>query len=182
MKSIGFFFRFIPVIISTSATLLISITPASAQIKQIDITLNSSASQTFTSLVGQAESLAKSAIEQEFAQDASLQEVSITIVGERKGQIVPLLIATVSRSEWQKEPNMQAWIRYLADSEVLLGFREPVAPQAAANASSTIATGPSPSGSITVRTSNGLVTLQTGSNVPNPNEYDDGRGFDDEDD
>ncbi|MGB7439451.1 MAG: hypothetical protein WA919_00150 [Coleofasciculaceae cyanobacterium] len=182
MKLVGFFSWFLLVIISTSVTLLITTSPASAQIRQIDITLNSSASQTFTSLIEQAEFLAKSAIDQEFAQDKSLQEVSVTIVGERNGQLVPLLITKVSRSEWQKEPKVQTWVRYLADSEVLLGFREPLVTQSAANASRAVATKPPRLGSITVNTGNRAITLKTGSDVSEQNDYGDGRGFDDEDD
>lgn len=182
MKLVGFFSWFLLVIISTSVTSLITTFPASAQIRQIDITLNSSASQTFTSLIEQAEFLAKSAIDQEFAQDKSLQEVSVTIVGERKGQLVPLLITKVSRSEWQKEPKVQILVRYLADSEVLLGFREPLVIESAANTSRTVATKPPRPGSITVNTGNRTIILKTGSDVSEQNDYGDGRGFDDEED
>lgn len=108
-------------------------TPAWAEPNHIDFTLSSQANQTFTDLMQQAEALARDLVEQAFAQSSSLTEVSITIVGEHKGQEVPLLFSRVSRSNWQNQPSIQLWTRYASDSATLLGFKKPnVVPQSVA--------------------------------------------------
>lgn len=109
-------------------------TPAAwAEPSRIDFTLSSQANQTFTNLMQQAEALAGNLIEQAFTQSPSLTEVSITIVGEHKGQEVPLLFSRVSRSNWHKKPSIQLWTRYASDSAILLGFKKPgVIPQSVA--------------------------------------------------
>lgn len=108
-------------------------TPAAwAEPSQINFTLSSQANQTFTSLMQQAEALAGSLIEQAFAESPSLTEVSLTIIGEHKGQEVPLLFSRVSRSNWQKEPSIQRWTRYASNSATLLGFLKPNVPHSIA--------------------------------------------------
>lgn len=102
--------------------------PASAEPRKI-VTLSSQGNQTFASLTQQAEALARTAVEQAFAQSHSLTEVSITIVGEHNGQEIPLLYSRVSRSNWQKKPKIQAWTRYASNSATLLGFSKPKVPK-----------------------------------------------------
>lgn len=104
--------------------------PAWAESKSFNFTLISGGSQTFKSLTEQAESLASNSIKQEFAENSSLSEITITILGERNGQEVPLLVAKVSRSQWQAEPIIQNWTRYLGNSATLLGFNKPKQTQA----------------------------------------------------
>ncbi len=103
--------------------------PVWAEIKHNHLFLSSYEHQTFESLMQQAESLAKTSIEQGFAESPNLTEMSVIIVGERNGQEVPLLISKVSRSDWQKDPNIHQWTHYFNSSEVLLGFLKPQVPQ-----------------------------------------------------
>lgn len=105
--------------------------PSWAEPRQI-VKLSSQGNQTFAGLMQQAEALARKLVEQAFAQSPSLTEVSITIVGERNGQEVPLLYSRVSRSNWQKEPRIQTWTRYPSNSAILLGFSKPKVPQSVA--------------------------------------------------
>ncbi len=108
----------------------IDFTPSSASnqtagTRQIDFTLRSENNQTFTALMQQAEVLAKSLIERGFAESPDTTELSVNILGERDGQEVPLLFSRVSRSDWQKQPIIRQWTRYLSSSAVLLGFKKP---------------------------------------------------------
>jgi hypothetical protein len=99
---------------------------AVAESEQIDITLNANGHQTFDSLMQQAEVEASNAIAQLFATHPNITEVSIRIMGERNGQEVPLIFATVSRTDWQQDPRLQPWARYFGRSPmVLLGFSQP---------------------------------------------------------
>lgn len=103
-------------------------TPVKAETKQSNFTLRADSNQTFETLVQQAESLASKLIKQGFAEKSSVTEVSVTIMGERNGQEVPLLLSRVSRSSWQTEPKIQRWSRYF-DTAMLLGFLQPQNPQ-----------------------------------------------------
>ena len=108
----------------------IDFTPSSesnqtAGTRQIDFTLRAESNQTFTALMQQAEVLAKSLVERGFAESPSITELSVNILGERNGQEVPLLFSRVSRSNWQKQPSIRQWTRYLGSSAVLLGFKKP---------------------------------------------------------
>lgn len=131
--------------------------PAWAQTNQIAFILPSYANQTFECIMQQAASLARASIAREFAENPDLTEVSVTILGQHNGQTVPVLLAKVSRSDWQKKPIIAKWIRYFSSSEVLLGFKQPQAPQSFPQTSQTLS-----------RTESNWIG--------------DGRGFDDEDD
>ncbi|MFB8790517.1 MAG: hypothetical protein U7123_17105 [Potamolinea sp.] len=108
------------------SSLVTTINPASAEIKERDLILNFNSNQSFETLIQQAEDLAKQSIEREFTEKSTLTEVSLTILVERHGQIVPFLRSKVSRSQWQKDANIRRWTQYLvSNSGVLLGFYNP---------------------------------------------------------
>ena len=94
-----------------------------AQTKESYLTLDSDSSQSFASLVQQAEDLAKESIAREFQENPALTEVTIIITAERNRQRVPVLRSRVSRLDWQKDATIEQWTRYLADAQSLLGFR-----------------------------------------------------------
>lgn len=103
-----------------------------ANFKQVDFTLKAQKEQTFSQLIQQAELQATNLVEQEFAANPSVTEVAVNILGDRDGQQAPLLIARVSRNNWQQQPAIRQWTKYFATSAVLLGFNEPApAPSAA---------------------------------------------------
>ncbi|MBW4663803.1 MAG: hypothetical protein KME01_06305 [Chroococcus sp. CMT-3BRIN-NPC107] len=121
-------------LLSVAAIFLISIceiSPVKAQVeqinsaRQIDVTLKTQENQTFNQLIQQAEVSAIALIEQEFATNSGITEVSVTILGDRQGQQVPLLFSKVSRSDWQQQPTIRQWTKYFVTSAVLLGFNKP---------------------------------------------------------
>lgn len=99
----------------------INTNPAWAETKFVNITLSSDGNQNFQSLVQQSETLATNLLKQQFLENSSISDVSVTVVGEHNGQEVPLLFTRVSRSDWQTEPKFKPWTRYL-NTAVLLGF------------------------------------------------------------
>ncbi|NET30608.1 MAG: hypothetical protein F6K19_01215 [Cyanothece sp. SIO1E1] len=111
---------------------------ALAEERQVSYILDSSQSRTFRALLQEAESIAKESIAQEFTQSSDVTEVSITISGDRNGQIVPLLIAVVSRQEWQQGNSLAQATRF-SSSEFLLGFLEPASNPSGAGGSSVAA-------------------------------------------
>ena len=98
-------------------------TVAWAENKQISYTLNAH-NGSYQALIEQAESWAGKLIGQEFTQNSSLTEVTVSIIGERNGQEVPLLTAKVSRANWQENPQTRSWTQYHSSSAVLLGFKQ----------------------------------------------------------
>jgi len=107
-------------IISLTASISIGL----AETKERYLTLDSDGSQSFASLVQQAEDLAKESIAREFQENPALTEVTIIITAERNRQRVPVLRSRVSRHDWQKNARIEQWTRYFADAQLLLGFRD----------------------------------------------------------
>jgi len=114
---------FSPFILATvffSASISVSL----AETKESYLTLNSEDSQSFASLVQQAEDLATLSIAREFQENPGLTEVTVIITATRSRQFVPVLRSRVSRSQWQKDASIERWTRYFADAKLLLGFRD----------------------------------------------------------
>lgn len=75
-------------------------------------------------LAVQAEVLAEREINRQFVQDIGVSEIEVVIVGDRDGEIVPILTATVSRTQWQETPEVNAWAQYYISSHALLQRHE----------------------------------------------------------
>ncbi|PSB14969.1 hypothetical protein C7B69_18650 [filamentous cyanobacterium Phorm 46] len=101
-----------------------SISVSLAETKESYLTLDSEDSQSFASLVQQAEDLAALSIAREFQENPGLTEVTVIVTADRSRQRVPVLRSRVSRSQWQKDASIERWTRYFADAKLLLGFRD----------------------------------------------------------
>lgn len=96
-----------------------------AQTREHNFTLPVNRNQSIVNFLQQAEDLASNVIEQEFTENSEVTEVSITILGDHNGQIVPLLTSKVSRSQWEQDPRIYRWTRYFNSAGgMLLGFYE----------------------------------------------------------
>ncbi|MEG4347852.1 hypothetical protein QUB70_31940 [Microcoleus sp. A003_D6] len=118
------YLRLLSAVILAIISLTASISIALAETKERYLTLDSDGSQSFASLVQQAEDLAKESIAREFQENPALTEVTIVITANRSRQRVPVLRSRVSRREWQKDSRIEQWTRYFADAKLLLGFRD----------------------------------------------------------
>lgn len=92
------------------------------QTKFFDFTLGTQSIETFADLIQQAELRASALISEEFTQNPSITEITVSILAEGNGQKVPLLVSQVSRSDWQIQPTIKQWTKYFAGSAALLGF------------------------------------------------------------
>ena len=63
-------------------------------------------------LISQAESMVSQEIVRHFDSDPSLAEVEIVVLGSRNGDVIPVLTTTVSRTQWQENPQVSAWTKY----------------------------------------------------------------------
>ncbi|MEG5159046.1 hypothetical protein QUB37_01145 [Microcoleus sp. AT3-A2] len=118
------YIRLLSAVILAIISLTASISIALAETKERYLTLDSDGSQSFASLVQQAEDLAKESIAREFQENPALTEVTIIITADRSRQRVPVLRSRVSRHDWQKDARIEQWTRYFADAQLLLGFRD----------------------------------------------------------
>ena len=118
------YLRLLLTVILAIISLTASISIALAETKERYLTLDSDGSQSFASLVQQAEDLAKESIAREFQENPALTEVTIIITADRSRQRVPVLRSRVSRHDWQKDARIEQWTRYFADAQLLLVFRD----------------------------------------------------------
>ncbi len=90
--------------------------PARAQVQPIvqpvviDLLVDGSVAS--NDVLAEAESLAGSAISSQFAQNPALPEINVTVLGNRNGEVIPILTITVSREQWQSNPQVNVWTRY----------------------------------------------------------------------
>lgn len=118
----GIYHRFLVSTIIILGSFFAFVSTACAETKELNFLLNSNGSESFEALVQQAQDLVKTTIEEEFAQHPEVSEVTIVLLSDRNGQIVPILRSKVSRSQWQQDSRIYRWTRLFNSSGVLLGF------------------------------------------------------------
>ena len=118
------YLRLLSAVILAIISLTASISIGLAETKERYLTLDSDGSQSFASLVQQAEDLAKESIAREFQENPALTEVTVIITADRSRQKVPVLRSRVSRHDWQQDARIEQWTKYFADAQLLLGFRD----------------------------------------------------------
>ncbi len=67
-----------------------------------DITIERQPNETYDSLVQRAETAATAALEQGFNRSSQITDVSIVVLGQNQGAIVPVLAIGVSRPQWTR--------------------------------------------------------------------------------
>ncbi|NJN21975.1 MAG: hypothetical protein HC812_13330 [Leptolyngbya sp. RL_3_1] len=89
---------------------------------------------TQSSLLDQAETLVRQAIATTFGQQSDVNEIEVLVLGDRHGEISPILVTSVSRTQWQADPQVSRWTRYYTEGTHALLQRhseiEPTAPAA----------------------------------------------------
>lgn len=71
-------------------------------------------------------------ISDQFRQKPALSEIEVVVVGNRHGEIVPILSTTVSRTQWQKTPGVSLRTKYYNASYALLQRYEGSPPETVA--------------------------------------------------
>lgn len=94
--------------------------PAHAGAQNIVIDIPVYGQTPYSNLTAQAESLVRNAINRQFGQDTGLLNVQVFVMGDRNGEVIPLLTTSVSRTQWQQNPQVSAWTRYYSVSYALL--------------------------------------------------------------
>ncbi len=95
------------------------ILPAFADTHSMFLELSVPRQASYNSLVKQAEFLASQAITNYFSNNPGMSAVQVTVLGDRNGNLAPLLTATVSRAQWQKQASISVWAQYYTAQAVL---------------------------------------------------------------
>lgn len=94
--------------------------PALAYSARNTITLDWEQGEPYSSLLRRAEAAARAATQRSFDSDILITDVVITIVGDSRGSVVPVLTLEVSRNEWRTRPDPTYWSTYYRTSQTLL--------------------------------------------------------------
>ena len=89
--------------------------------QQITTTVDANLATSYSALVQQAGQRALVTIAGEFLNPAR-QEVSMMVFATRQGRIAPIFTATVTRSQWERDPTGTTWANFMTRSNTLLGF------------------------------------------------------------
>ena len=116
---------------------------AVAEVGEHHLTIDAN-SPSYNALIQKAESLAKKSIDEAFQKNSNLESFTVMILGERRGQIVPILRTRVTRSQWQANGDVSEWTRYFNRSESLLGYNQPAPAESGPGAASRPQTRPQP--------------------------------------
>ncbi len=89
-----------------------------------NITIDRQPDETYNSLIQRAESAARTAVRQSFAQGSQITNVSVVISGQNQGVIAPILTVGVSRLQWNRNGNAQDGFTYFNSARSLLRLDE----------------------------------------------------------
>ena len=70
-------------------------------------------------LIRQAEFMGGQEIIQHFNTNPSLTDIEVVVLGNRNGDIVPVLTTVVSRIQWQENSDVSAWTEYYGSHALL---------------------------------------------------------------
>jgi hypothetical protein len=91
---------------------------------EVNLSIKRQPSENYDRFVQRAETLATQTVQQRFAENQSLDELRVLVVGENQGAIAPLLTVQVNRLDWRGEPNVKRWQTVFPYSQDLLGFNQ----------------------------------------------------------
>ncbi|NEQ55093.1 MAG: hypothetical protein F6K11_34065 [Leptolyngbya sp. SIO3F4] len=93
--------------------------------QRISITLQADNVKDYGRLLEQAVVAGNDAISNTFEANPDTAPVKLTVLVNRNGQVLPILVAEVSRDEWQQQSDVQSWARYSTSARTLLGYAQP---------------------------------------------------------
>jgi len=93
--------------------------PAYAETQNVIIDVPVYGQPVYSDLILQTELMVSEAINRQFTQNADLSTVQVVAIAHHQGEIIPILITTVSLSQWQENPQVSSWTRYSASYALL---------------------------------------------------------------
>lgn len=91
----------------------------------VNVTIEADQVNNYGRLMEQVVSAANDAISNAFTTNANSDPVNVTVLINRNGQVLPVLVAEISHDQWQQQPDVQIWARYSTSVRRLLGYAQP---------------------------------------------------------
>ena len=91
----------------------------------LNVTIEADQINNYGRLMEQVVSQANDAIANAFATNSNVEPIDLTVLINRNGQVLPVMVAEISRDQWQQQPDVQSWARYSTSVRVLLGYAQP---------------------------------------------------------
>lgn len=76
--------------------------------------------ESFDAFLQRAEIIARAGVQRSFDSDVLMTDVIVNIVGENQGTSMPVMTVSVSRRDWQAQPDVTAWAQYYDAARTLL--------------------------------------------------------------
>lgn len=93
---------------------------AEAYTSRLNLFLVRESGESFDTFLRRSEIIARAGVQRSLDSDVLMTEAIVTIIGESQGLSVPILTVTVSRSDWQRQPDILAWVEYYPAARALL--------------------------------------------------------------
>ncbi len=93
---------------------------AEAYSSRLNLFLVRESGESFDTFLRRSEIIARAGVQRSFDSDVLMTEAIVTIIGESQGIAMPVLTVTVSRSDWQRQPDVLAWVEYYPAARALL--------------------------------------------------------------
>lgn len=98
--------------------------PVHAETQDVVIEIPVYGQTLYSDLTVQSELLVSNAINRQFSQNLGLATIQVVVLGNRHGEIIPILTTKVSRTEWKDNPQVNVWTRYYSAFHALLQRHE----------------------------------------------------------
>jgi hypothetical protein len=93
---------------------------AEAYTSRLNLFLVRESGESFETFLRRSEIIARAGVQRSFDSDVLMTDVIVTIVGESQGLSMPVLTVAVSRRDWQRRPDVLAWVEYYPAARALL--------------------------------------------------------------
>lgn len=93
---------------------------AEAYTSRLNLFLVRDQNESFDTFLRRSEIIARAGVQRSFDSDLLMTDVIVTIIGESQGLSMPVLAVAVSRSDWQRQPDVLAWVQYYPAARALL--------------------------------------------------------------
>jgi hypothetical protein len=93
---------------------------AEAYTHRLNLFLVRESGESFETFLRRSEIIARAGVQRSFDSDVLMTEAIVTIIGESQGLAMSVLTVSVSRSDWQRQPDVLAWIEYYPAARALL--------------------------------------------------------------
>ena len=100
--------------------LMVAPPAAEAYSSRLNLFLVREEGESFDTFLRRSEIIARAGVQRSFDSDVLMTEVIVTIIGESQGLAMPVLTVAVSRRDWQRQPDVLAWVQYYPAARALL--------------------------------------------------------------